>query len=102
MKNFTLPLGWNYSKDLGNSISIKKKKFPMKTMTNLDSILKSTDITLPLKVFIVKAMIFPVVMYGCENWTIKKAEHWKADAFYGVEDDSWESLGEQGDQTSQS
>ena len=47
----------------------------MKTMTNLDSILKSTDITLPLKVFIVKAMIFPVVMYGCENWTIKKAEH---------------------------
>ena len=46
-----------------------------KTMTNLDSILKSRDITLPTKVCLVKAMVFPVVMYGCENWTIKKAEH---------------------------
>ena len=46
-----------------------------KTMTNLDSILKNRDITLPTKVHIVKAMIFPVVMYGCESWTIKKAEH---------------------------
>ena len=46
-----------------------------KVMTNLDSILKSRDITLPTKVHIVKAMIFPVVMYGCENWTVKKAEH---------------------------
>ena len=46
-----------------------------KTMTNLDSILKSKDITLPTKVHIVKAMIFPVVMYGCESWTVKKAEH---------------------------
>ena len=46
-----------------------------KVMTNLDSILKSIDITLPTKVHIVKAMIFPVVMYGCESWTIKKAEH---------------------------
>ena len=45
-----------------------------KVMTNLDSILKSRDITLPTKVFLVKAMVFPVVMYGCENWTIKKAE----------------------------
>ena len=45
-----------------------------KAMTNLDSILKSTDITLPTKVHLVKAMVFPVVMYGCENWTIKKAE----------------------------
>ena len=45
------------------------------TMTNLDSILKSRDITLPTKVCLVKAMVFPVVMYGCENWTIKKAEH---------------------------
>ena len=44
-------------------------------MTNLDSILKSRDITLPTKVHLVKAMVFPVVMYGCENWTIKKAEH---------------------------
>ena len=46
-----------------------------KAMTNIDSILKSRDITLPTKVCIVKAMVFPVVMYGCENWTIKKAEH---------------------------
>ena len=50
-------------------------------MTNLDSILKSTDITLPTKVCLVKAMVFPVVMYGCESWTIKKAEGWRIDAF---------------------
>ena len=52
-----------------------------KAMTNLDSILKSTGITLPTKVRLVKAMVFPVVMYGCENWTIKKAEHQRIDAF---------------------
>ena len=52
-----------------------------KVMTNLDSILKSRDITLPTKVCLVKAMFFPVVMYGCESWTIKKAEHWRTDAF---------------------
>ena len=57
-----LPLGW-------------------KAMTNLDSILKSRDITLPTKVRPVKAMVFPVVMDGCESWTIKKAEHWRIDAF---------------------
>ena len=51
-----------------------------KSMTNLDSILKSRDI-IPTKVHIVKAMVFPVVMYGCERWTIKKVEHWKTDAF---------------------
>ena len=50
-------------------------------MTNLDSILKSRDITLPTKVCLVKAMVFPVVMYRCESWTIKKAEHWRLDAF---------------------
>ena len=50
-------------------------------MTNLDSILKSRDITLPIKVCLVKAMVFPVVTYGCESWTIKKAEHRKIDAF---------------------
>ena len=50
-------------------------------MTNLDSILKSRDITLPTKVRIVKAMVFPVVMYGCGSWTIKKAEHQRIDAF---------------------
>ena len=52
-----------------------------KVMTNLDSILKSRDITLPAKVHLVKAMLFPVVMYGCESWTIKKAEHGRIDAF---------------------
>ena len=50
-------------------------------MTNLDSIFKSRDITLPTSVHLVKAMVFPVVMYGCENWTVKKAEHQKIDAF---------------------
>ena len=50
-------------------------------MTNLDSILKSRDITLPTKVRLVKAVVFPVVMYGCESWTIKKAEHQRIDAF---------------------
>ena len=52
-----------------------------KVMTNLDSMLKSGDITLPTKVHLVKAMVFPVVMYGCKSWTIKKAEHWRIDAF---------------------
>ena len=52
-----------------------------KAMTNLDSILKSRDITLPTKVYLVKAMVFPVVMYGCESWTIKKAECRRIDAF---------------------
>ena len=52
-----------------------------KAMTNLDSILKSRDITLPTKVHLIKAMVFPVVMYGCESWTIKKAEHQRIDAF---------------------
>ena len=52
-----------------------------KVMTNLDSILKSRDITLPTKVRLVKALVFPVVMYGCESWTVKKAEHQRIDAF---------------------
>ena len=73
-------------------------------MTHLDSVLKSRDITLPTKIHLVKAMVFPVVIYGCENWTIKKAEYWRIDAFKlektGVGEDSWESLGLQ-DQTSQ-
>ena len=55
--------------------------FGRKVMTNLDSILKSRDITLPTKVHLVKAMVFPVVMYGCESWTIKKAEPLRIDAF---------------------
>ena len=52
-----------------------------KAMTNLNSLLKSRDIILPTKVHLVKAMVFPVVMYGCESWTIKKAERWRIDAF---------------------
>ena len=52
-----------------------------KVMTNLDRILKSSDITLPTKVHLVKGMVFPVVMYGCESWTVKKAEHRRIDAF---------------------
>ena len=52
-----------------------------KAMTNLDSLLKSRDITLPIKVHLVKALVFPVVMYGCESWTTKKAEGWRIDAF---------------------
>ena len=63
---------------------MKKKRHLLlgrKAMTNLDSILKSRDITLPTKVCLVKAMVFPVVMYGCESWTVKKAEHQRIDAF---------------------
>ena len=74
-----------------------------KVMTNLDSIFKSRDITLPTKVCLVKAMVFPVVMYGCESWTLKKAECQIIGAFelwFG--EDSWESLGLQGDPTSPS
>ena len=58
-----------------------KRLFGRKVMTNLDSILKSRDLSLPTKVRLVKAMVFPVVMYGYENWTIKKAEHRRIDAF---------------------
>ena len=63
------------------SHEIKTLALWKKVMTNLDSILKSRDITLPTKVHLVKAMVFPVVMYGCESWTIKKAEHRRIDAF---------------------
>ena len=59
-----------------------------KFMTNLDSIFKSRDITLPTKVRLVKALVFPVVMYGCESWTMKKAECRRTDAFGGVGEDS--------------
>ena len=64
------------------SHEIKRRLLPgRKVMTKLDSILKSRDITLPTKVHPVKAMFFPVVMYGCESWTIKTADHWRIDAF---------------------
>ena len=75
-----------------------------KVMTNLDSILKSRDITLPTKVQLVKAMVFPVVMYGCESWTVKKKMSAKELMLLncGVGEDSWKSLGLQGDPTSPS
>ena len=86
---------------------------PWKESYDKLSVLKSKDITLPTKVQIVKGMVFPVVMYGCESWTIKKAEHRRIDAFElcyggkcfqicGAEKYSGESLGLQGDPTSQS
>ena len=72
-------------------------------MTNLDSVVKNRDITLLTKICIVKAMVFLVVMYGCESWTIKKAEHFVLMlSNYGAGEDSSESLGLQGDQTGQS
>ena len=72
-----------------------------KAMTNLDSILTSRDITLPTKVHLIKAMVFPVVMYGCESWSIRKHEELML-LNCGVGEDSWKSLGLQGDPTSQS
>ena len=74
-----------------------------KVMTDLDSILKSRDITLPTKVHLVKAMVFPVVMHGCENWTVRKLSAEELMLLNcGIREDSRESLGLQGDQTSQS
>ena len=63
------------------AMKLKDKHLGRKAMTNLDSILKSRDITLPTKVRLVKAMVFPVVVYGCESWTVKKSEHQRIDAF---------------------
>ena len=82
--------GSKITADGGCSHEIKRHFFlGRKAMTNLDSILKSRDITLPTKVHLVKAVAFPVVMYGCESWTIKKAEHRRTDAFeLGVGEDS--------------
>ena len=75
-------LGSKITADSDNSHEMKRHLFlGRKAMTNLDSILKSKDITLLTKVCIVKVMIFPLVMYGCESWTIKKAEHCRTDAF---------------------
>ena len=75
-------LGSKITADSDRSHEIKRRLLlGRKVMTNLDSILKSRDITLSTKVHLVKAMVFPVVMYGCESWTIKKAEHRRMDAF---------------------
>ena len=68
--------GGDYSHDVKRCLLLRRK-----AMTNLDNILKSRDITLLMKVCIVKAMVFPVIMYGCESWAIKKAEHRRIDAF---------------------
>ena len=84
------------------SHEIRRLLLGRKAMTNLDSMLKR-DITLLAKVHIVKAMVFPVVMHGCESWTMKKAEHQRIDASNcGVGEVSYESHGQQGDQTDQS
>ena len=75
-------LGSKITADVDCSHEIKRHLLlRRKALTNLDSLLRSRDITLPTKVHIVKAMVFPVVMYGCESWTIKKAEHGRIDAF---------------------
>ena len=75
-------LGSKITADGDCSHEIKRHLFlGRKVMTNLDSIFKSRDITLPTKIRLAKAMVFPVVMYGCESWTIKKAEHRRIDAF---------------------
>ena len=92
-------LGSKITVDLDQSHEIKRcLVLGRKTMKNLDSILKSKDITLPTKVCLVKAMIFPVAMYGCESWTIKKADRQRIDAFeLQCGEDSRESFGLQGD-----
>ena len=78
----TIFLGSKITADGNYSPEIKRRLLlGRKVMTNLDSIFKSRDITLPTKVCLVKAMVFPVVMYGCESWTIKKAECWRIDGF---------------------
>ena len=75
-------LGYKITADGDCSHEIKRRLLlGREAMTNLDSILKSRDITLPTKVCLVKAMAFPVVMYGCESWTVKKVEHRKIDVF---------------------
>ena len=75
-------LGSKITVDGDCSHEIKRHLLPgRKAMTNLDSILQSRDVTLPTKIRQVKAMVFPVVMYGCERWTIEKAEHRRTDAF---------------------
>ena len=85
-------LGLQITMDSGYSHEIKRcLLFGRKVMANLDSILKSRNITLPTKVCLVKAMVFPVVMYACESWTIKKAEHQRIDAFELVLEKTLES-----------
>ena len=88
-------LGSKITADGDCSLEIKRcLLLGRKAMTNLDSILKSRDLILPANVHLVKAMVFPVVMYGCESWTIEKVEHRKLVLLNcGIGEDSWESLG---------
>ena len=81
METVTIFLGSKITADGNCTHDIKRRKRRRKAMINLDSILKSRDIILPTKVHLVKAMVFPVVIYGCESWTIKKAEHERTDVF---------------------
>ena len=91
-----IPADGNYSHEIKKCLFLGRK-----VMTNLDSIFKSKGINLPTKVPLVKAMVFPVVMYRCESWTVKQAEHRRIDAMNcGVGEDSRESLGLHGDPTS--
>ena len=76
LEGYKITADGNYSHEIKRHFLLKRK-----AITNLDSILKSRDITLPTKVHLAKAMVFPVVMYACESWTIKKAEHQRIDAF---------------------
>ena len=101
MRDFTF-LGSKITADGDCSHEIKRHLLlRRKAVTNLDSILKSRDITLPAKVHLVKGMVFLVAVYECESWTIKKAEHRRNDALNcGVGEDSWESFGLQGNPTS--
>ena len=96
-------LGSNVTVDSDCCYEIKRLLLGRKAMGNLYGVLKSRDITSLTKVYIVKAMVFPVVMYGCESWATKKAEHWRTDLLNcDVGEDSWESLVLHGDQASQS
>ena len=82
VRDFIFWRGSKITADSDYSHEIKRRLLlGRKAMTNLHSMLKSRDITLPIKVCLVKAMVFPVVMYRCEGWTIKKTEHWRIDAF---------------------
>ena len=105
MKQCQIFFSWAPKVTAGGDCSHEIKRHLLlgrKAMTNLDSVLKSRDITLPTKVCIVKAMVFPVVVYGCESWSINKAECRRIDAFELVLLKTLESLRLQGDHTSQS
>ena len=102
-----ISLGSKITADGDHSHEIKRcLLLGRKAMTSLDSTWKSRDITLPTKIHLVKAMVFPVVMYGCESWTIKKAECWRIVSWVlldcDVGEDFWEALGLQEDHTHQS